>query len=202
MRTCSICGRTSEETRIISKNGVCYCRKHYLQLYRHGKILSRTIYDEQTYNVEGDKTFIHLYNTKGTLVDKVIIDTEDLEKVLKYKWHLKKSHGTRYACSSIKNHKVFLHQVVLDYFGKDDVDHVNGNGLDNRKENLRIIPHAFNIMNQQHKDHVGVKLLKSGRYSSRVMYHGKSLWLGVYATQEEAVGAREKKIKELLSQAI
>lgn len=202
MRICSICGRTSEDTRIISKNGVCYCRKHYLQLYRHGKILSRTIYDEQAYDVEGGKTFIHLYNAKGTLVDKVIIDTEDLEKALKYKWHLKKSHGNRYACSSIKNNKVFLHQVVLNYFGKDDIDHVNGNGLDNRKENLRIIPHAFNVMNQQHKSHVGVQQLKSGRYSSRLMYQGKSLWLGAYDTLEEAVKVREKKINELLSQVI
>ena len=202
MRICSICGRTSEDTRIDSKNGVYYCHKHYQQLNRHGKILSRTIYDEQAYDIEGNETYIHLYNAKGTLVDKVIIDTEDLEKALKYKWHLQKSQGNRYACSSLKNKQVSLHQVVLNYFGKDDIDHVNGNGLDNRKENLRIIPHAFNIMNQQHKSHVGIKLLKSGRYSSRVKYHGTDLRLGTYDTLEEAVKVREKKINELLSQVI
>lgn len=197
MRICNVCGRTQAETRIIKKEGIDYCRKHYLQLYRHGKILSHTIYEPNSYEVKENIAYISLYNVKGEFVGRILIDKEDLEKVLKYKWHIKRSRNTSYAITHHLNSKIFLHRLILDYKGKEDIDHINGNGLDNRKCNLRIVSHSVNMRNQKHKKSLGVKKVPSGKYQAAITKDGRSIYLGTFSTFEEAQKIRNEKEKEL-----
>ena len=197
MKQCSICHKTEQDTRIIKRDGILYCRKHYLQLYRHGKILSRTIYDENTVRIEGGTAYIGLFDVKGIRKAEIIIDAEDLSKIQPLKWHRKKSHGTVYAIAHIGNKKCLLHRLILDYQGTKDIDHINGNGLDNRKANLRIISHGANVRNQVHKPFCGVRHVPSGRWQAHIMKDGQDIYLGTYDTREEAQSVRQQKEKEL-----
>lgn len=192
MKECSICKKNDKETRIILSKGQHYCRKHYLQLYKHGKI-DYTIYDDNEYIITENFAEIVLKDKKGTITGKAIIDKEDIEKCKQYKWHIRKSLNTNYAISTLKDgKKLFLHRFILNYKGKDDVDHINHNGLDNRKSNLRIVSHSRNLLNQ-YKDYKGIKKVPSGRYQVSIFVDGNSKYLGTYNTLEEALKVRKQE---------
>lgn len=78
------------------------------------------------------------------------IDDDDMERVSQYKWSQNKGSNphTLYAQTIVNGRKIHLHRFILglgDY--KDDkriVDHKDGNGLNNRKENLVICDTLYN----------------------------------------------------------
>lgn len=198
MKTCCFCGVTDKEAKVESYHGKYFCKKHYLQYMRHGKCFDRTIYDPNDYEIDGEVAKIFMYDKQGNRVGTALVDKEDLGKCLEYKWHIKKSRKTDYAISTLNERKkVFLHRFILGYNGDLDVDHINGNGLDNRKANLRICSHSKNIMNQR-KRTAGIYKVKSGRYRASICYHYKTIYIGTYDTEEEAIEARKKKELELV----
>lgn len=89
------------------------------------------------------------------LQDKIktfICDIEDLDYVESYTWHSKKSHNRYYVYGSTKGVKnVIFHRIICPW-GNDKewelVDHINRNGLDNRKCNLKDGSGNFNNLNQ------------------------------------------------------
>ena len=100
-------------------------------------------------------------------------------------------------CSINERKKVFMHRLVLGYREGLDVDHINGNGLDNRKCNLRICSHSKNIANQ-HKRTAGICKVPSGRYRASICHNYKTIYIGTYDTEDEAIEARKTKELELL----
>lgn len=188
---CSICGKDESETRIInSKKYGVLCRKHYLQKYRHGSIFE-TIYDKNEVIYGDDYAEIVLKNKNGKIVGYAKIDKEDVGRVLEHKWHITNPPRTHYAITHIdENRKIFLHRFILDYYGPLDVDHINHDGLDNRKCNLRIVTHSRNLTNQ-YKEDKGVHKVKSGKYIACIMQDGKNIYLGTLDTKEEALKVRK-----------
>jgi hypothetical protein len=82
-----------------------------------------------------------------------IVDDEDFEELSKFLWFAHKAGNTFYAVrnsSSIrgKRHMISMHSTILKTSKGMDTDHFNGNGLDNRRENLRICTHRENMQNQ------------------------------------------------------
>ena len=180
---------------------------------------------------------IRLWLNKDEISDKVtIVDDEDYDKVMsaigeRAKWYYWSNRGpTRerkgalheYATSRHKS----MHRIIIDAPKGMDVDHINGNGLDNRKENLRICTRSQNMMNQKLKSHsvsgykgvqyeptrkykytskkTGITTVKE--YKIKLPYSayigdpnrkGRHLFLGRYATGEEAARVRDKKALEL-----
>lgn len=78
---------------------------------------------------------------------EVFIDDEDFEKVRQYKWSV--SYNDKlYVSHNRKNGlKMTLHRFLLN-FPEKTIDHINGNGLDNRKQNLRLCSNAQNFRNR------------------------------------------------------
>ena len=81
------------------------------------------------------------------------------------------------------------------------VDHKNGNGLDNRKENLRVITQAENMKNTwaRHSDNKyrGVYLLKkTNRWRAFIQADNKWIHLGYYSNLEDAARAYDKAAKK------
>jgi HNH endonuclease/AP2 domain len=91
---------------------------------------------------------IPMKNRVGDVIAQTIVSPEDFEKVSHYKWHLI-GERNKYASTKINKKNVMLHHLII---GKPEegmvVDHINGNGLDNRRENLR---HASKKQNSQNR---------------------------------------------------
>lgn len=76
-----------------------------------------------------------------------LVDDDDYEEASKHKWSF--SHG--YAKRSgprPQSLKIYMHRVIMEAKTGQMVDHINGNGLDNRKSNLRFCNKSTNGMNR------------------------------------------------------
>jgi hypothetical protein len=198
MRKCDICGVTNEETRVHNFNGINYCGKHYLQIKRHGKILERTIFDSNKF-IEKEKYIkIVLFDKKGQITGKAKIDKEEKEKVSKIKWYLRKNKKNEYVYGKLKGKTYLLHRYILEVEdGSLIVDHINHNGLDNRKKNLRITNHKNNIRNMQKDKIIGVNFSNErSKWIASIFVDGKNIFLGRFSDKEDAITKRliaEKK---------
>lgn len=189
---CPVCGRL--HTNQLSREHLC--SKHYYQKLRYGKFLdntARTIYDLNEYEVVGDTTYITVYDKNGNPLDKkVIIDTEDINVVLKYKVFIqKKCKGLYYGmCNIQRNTKVPVHKIVTNFL---NVDHINGNPLDNRKCNLREASMTLQNLNKittkgiqkQVYTYKGQHIIKG--YAATLGYKGKRYLSKYYKTEEQAM---------------
>lgn len=79
-----------------------------------------------------------------------IIDAEDYERVTQLTWFLHKPKGCRttYLLHRLEKGNLSLHRFILNAPKGSVVDHINGNGLDNRKANLRLCTPAGNARNR------------------------------------------------------
>jgi hypothetical protein len=151
--------------------------------------------------------------TKGYVA---LIDDDDYEKVSNYSWMALVLKNNLYAVSrtkkeSSKNRKIFrMHQLILGTIGKQAcIDHINHNGLDNRKENLRVCTIAQNCSNAIHKEnnkfgYKGVCLLgghhKNKPFRAQIVYQRKHYYLGNFSTIKEAAMAYDKKALEFFGE--
>lgn len=191
---CYICGRNDTECKIKKVRGMFLCPRHVTQMYRYGAFDDNTIYQKNEIILYDDHAEIILKDKNCNESGRAIIDIDDVDKCSEYKWHIRKRHGkTDYVIASLPdNHKIHLHRFVMNYDGDLDIDHINHNGLDNRKSNLRIVTHAQNTANSRG---VGIKKVHSGRYKSVISRNYKTIYLGTYDTFDEAAIARKRFIE-------
>lgn len=128
--TCRVCGRETGHA-----DG--YCSKHYDQIKQYGYPLEdspRRDTDPNEIIIEDDIAKIVLYDMLFEELDeKVFIDIEDVDKISMYNW--KRKNGC--IVSSEYGKPILLTNFLLDT--DDKIEHINGDFLDCRKENLRII---------------------------------------------------------------
>ena len=111
----------------------------------------------------------------------------------------KNSLHTQYAIATIdENTKIFLHRFILKYNGQLDIDHINHDGLDNRKRNLRICSHSKNLTNQ-HNYNNGIYKTKSNKYRATICKNNKTIYIGTYDTEDDAIYHRKIEEKKLFS---
>ncbi len=136
---------------------------------------------------------------------KAIIDEEDYSLIEGHKWHPMKSptkgRDLFYAVTDVYREGVrttlTMHRLVLDAKKGSIIDHINGNGLDNRKSNLRAVTQRENLHNQHFKyasKYPGVVLNKSDKKWRAYLTNNKlgkkrHVHLGVFDTEEEAYHA-------------
>ena len=118
--------------------------------------------------------------------------------------HIKRSKcGTEYWYVRVGGKKYFAHRIVWAMIYGDcpahlQIDHVRGNGLNNSKENLRLVTHGENSRNQTKPRNntsgvTGVCWDKTcGRWMAQIRVNGRQRYLGRYDTIEEAVAARKR----------
>ena len=199
---CAICGSS---IMCHLKDGKYYCRKHYLQLWRHGRIIERTIYDKNEWKLYEDYAECITYNKDGQQSDIVKVDLDKVEELKKHKIYGRTQNGKRYAFLTINGKKIFLHRYLMGlgnvkFSPKQTVDHINGDSLDNRLCNLRICTQGENMKNIKKKNKIiGVSLgsNKDGKWVARIMHNYKTINLGYFFNYEDAVMARLAKEKEI-----
>lgn len=107
-------------------------------------------------------------------------------------------HGYRKLC--FRKRMFLVHRVVFllanGRWPIGQIDHINGNRKDNRIENLRDATHSLNMQNQRKamsSNHssglLGVTLHKCGKWQALIKTNGKSRYIGLFPTPEEAHAA-------------
>lgn len=128
-----------------------------------------------------------------------IVDAADEEALSRYSWSaIENPPGSWYARAEIAGRTVYLHRFLMGEPEGMTVDHVDGNGLHNTRNNLRICTHAQNQANRKglQKNNttgfVGVVRRRSGRYGAEIKHEGKKIRLGTFDSAIEAAAARDK----------
>jgi len=178
-----------------------YCRKHYQQLRKYGEICERTQYDPNEIITYDNYAEIVLYNKKQKENGRAIIDIEDIDKCRIYKWCLQKGEDewSDYAKTIANNKNLYLHKLVFSneqYEDNLEIDHINRNGLDNRKNNLRIGTKNKNKANvkqiNNNSGFTGVCIHKTtNQWRAYVTVNYKSIHLGLFDNIEDAILARK-----------
>jgi hypothetical protein len=188
MKTCKICN-----------NKHCargYCKKHYYQLYNHGKLLQRTRFDPNEFvQVSKNVTEVIMYDKNCKETARAIVDTDMVPEIKKHKWYLATAG---YAVTDTEK-KMFLHHFVIGHPEKPyEVDHINRNRLDNRKVNLRFVTSTQNNINMglSCKNTSGYKGIgwckKNQKWRVRIKIHRNEIHLGYFANKNDAIAARKQ----------
>lgn len=130
-----------------------------------------------------------------------LVDLVDLPLIQPYRWRIKRcasgllyAHGYRKGIDDPLDTS-FMHRVILGATRGQMVDHVNGDGLDNRRCNLRFCTHAQNSANRKisknnTSGYNGVYFSKSRRkWRAAIRIDGQTRAIGAYDTAEEAARA-------------
>lgn len=140
--------------------------------------------------------------TKGYVA---LVDDEDFEWISKYKWQCA---NVGYAVSAtFRKHRGgsgLMHREILKAPKGIDVDHINHNKLDNRKQNLRLCFRGQNLLNKNKRSdsrlkYKGIMYVRPSKtmkdavrkkpYYASIRINGIRLGLGYFATQEDAARA-------------
>lgn len=124
-----------------------------------------------------------------------IIDSQDVPLVAGYRWVILSNSKTGHAYAArYEAGKCFLmHRVILGATAGTFVDHADGDGLNNRRSNIRLATHAQNMVNRikDRRNKLGIRGVskEKGKYRAKITPGGKTVHLGTYKTPEEAAAA-------------
>lgn len=149
---------------------------------------------EPYYKIRDDVVSIFLQLKEE--VYEFIADKEVLPFLRENKWTIHKDCRNFYVRGS-SGGRVFLHRLLTSCPDDKFVDHINGNGLDNRRCNLRIVDKVgnsrntkLNVRNTSGKSGVAYRE-DTGKWRAFIGAEGKILCLGSYDTKGAAIAARE-----------
>lgn len=137
-----------------------------------------------------------------------IVDAADYEWLIQWKWHIENQGHICYAvrCLWLGNNKsttIKMHREILGAKPGSTVDHRDGDGLNNTRENLRICTQAENVRNKRMRSdntsgYKGVWWRKNrSRWTATIDVDGVRTWLGSFLTAEDAARAYDAAAKEL-----
>lgn len=134
----------------------------------------------------------------------ILIDKKDIKLVSRHRWHIKKYAKYYYAVSWRANRigakcgtHILIHRLIMGAKKGEIVDHINGNGLDNRRINLRLCSIKENIRNMHARRGVsqykGVYWFKrDGVWVAQITVDYKNIYLGRHNSEKEAAMAYDR----------
>lgn len=128
------------------------------------------------------------------------VDDKDYPTISQYKWYYHKYRDKEYAKTYINRKKVSMHRLILGLVGPE-IDHRDGNGLNNQRFNLRYATKQQNAANRgpQRNNTSGFKGVTKNHnnWKAQIKYNGEKIYLGTFKTKEEAARRHDTKAKEL-----
>lgn len=133
-----------------------------------------------------------------------LVDDEDYDWLMKYKWHVAKYRGFCYAAYTLNrpskntksgqtSKKIFMHRLILNAKDGDICDHIDGNTLNDQKYNLRIVTHTQNVTNSKKSSRRCSSRFKGVCWAKKshkwwvvIEVNGKTVDLGYFIDEVEA----------------
>ena len=126
------------------------------------------------------------YNIRLTNGGSALVDKEDFYIVNQYKWYFVSDHCNKYAYTNINDTTMKMHRLIMQPNKDEIIDHKNGNGLDNRKNNLIKCDNQRNSYNRKPSKNKklpqGVSFHHSSnkKYRVRIKFKKTEISLGTY----------------------
>lgn len=132
-----------------------------------------------------------------------LIDASDYGLISKYRWYARWDKGTWYAVYCVypekgRKYTIFIHRIILDVPKDLQVDHINGDGLDCRRINMRICTQQQNMCNRKlncnnTSGYKGVSWHKPNKkWVANITINRKQLYLGLFYSVKDAAQAYNK----------
>ena len=132
-----------------------------------------------------------------------LVDAADYYRLAKFQWYANGPTKTKfYAVRKCDGKNVKMHRVVMNAPDHLFVDHIDHNGLNNTRTNLRLCTHAQNIYNQPSRKGTskfkGISRQRHEKnWTARIHANNKTCHLGTFASEIDAARAYDKKAAEL-----
>ena len=146
----------------------------------------------------------HIPLTRGKFA---IVDAADYEELAQHKWLVNGDESRGYYAGRRSGHTLLLmHRAIMKPPPGAVVDHIDHNGLNNRRSNLRICTQKQNSRNavpnrRGTSRFKGVYFLKrTGKWIATINYNGKTMHLGSFDNEIEAAKAYDRKARELFGE--
>ncbi len=132
--------------------------------------------------------------------DVVVFDDEDEEKILAFKWYKKPGHSGNVYAVCVRPYQL-MHRLIVGLENHDGkiVDHINHNGLDNTRKNLRVVSNAVNMANRRgpsRNSTSGIRGVywykRDKKWCADIQVLGKTYHIGRFKTIEEAEAAAKR----------
>lgn len=154
--------------------------------------------------MSGDPVPVPLHRRDGSIVGYATIDAADAEMVLAHRWR-RTAFGYAITGSVSKDTDVLMHRMLLGLARGDrrQGDHRNGDRLDNRRSNLRVVTNAQNSQNQRARGgssrHRGVsRRADTGRWVGYATVDGRRYRTKCFDTEEQARAAAAALRQQLM----
>lgn len=180
---CTYCGKSFERRPgRIKKGSRPYCSGECRELDKKRPPID---------NGDGTATVVLTHGKTAT------IDASDIDLVSRFTWYASLSSGeTYYAKAHMEDgQNEYLHRLLLG-LPDSEVDHRDGNPLNNRRNNLRLATSSQNSANTRGRLGrslpKGVYLAKTGRFEAKLQVEGLQIFIGVFDSPEAAARAYDK----------
>lgn len=128
----------------------------------------------------------------------LVVD-DDYPHLSKFRWYSEKHGNTFYAVRTtspdvdMKRHIVRMHREILNFPKGMEIDHINGDGLDNRRVNIRVVSRRVNMQNwhpPKTSKFPGIYWNKKcKKWRAKIELKGKRYDLGLFIREQEAAQA-------------
>lgn len=192
---CAVCGVEEGWLLNSKKYNAVLCRKHYMIGQNSGDPFAVTKRAPNNIVTYDDYAEIVLKNAKQIEVARAKVSLDKLDVVKQYKWH---KANTGYVLTFVKRKALLLHKLIAGNVEFEAVDHINGDKLDNRNENLRACTLSQNQWNRKKNKNnasgvpgVSYSVQNKG-WVAQIMHKKQRYYLGTHPTKEEAIKARKE----------
>lgn len=146
--------------------------------------------------------------TKDNRAFVAMVDDSDYKYLNQWQWRVNINGNSIYADRNItideKRITLKMHRVIVGIIDSQIlVDHIDGNGLNNQRNNLRPCTKSQNGMNRgaiknKSSKYKGVSWLKCGnKWAAEIRANNKKTYIGIFSSEEDAAKAYDTKAKEL-----
>ena len=146
----------------------------------------------------GDHAFVAL--TRGFVA---LVDPADAPKLAAWDWA---ASNRLYARRNRDNAYLYMHRAITDAPAGRQVDHINGNGLDNRKANLRLCTAAENCANARPMTGKASRFKgvdwhsQAGKWRAKIKSDRRTRHIGLFRSEAEAATAYDQEARALFGQ--